>query len=127
MFSPLSQSDAAFNHLVETTVFCQLAWNPLDLYYANWKKGRLHGEVDFVRLDKLSQKPDRAVEIKWSDRYFRQPADLKSLLTFMETNTLSQAVVTSISEVGIKMMECGQLHFVPTALYAYTKGMECVK
>lgn len=127
VFSPLSQSDAAFNHLVETTVFCQLAWNPLDLYYANWKKGRLHGEVDFVRLDKLSQKPDRAVEIKWSDRYFRQPADLKSLLTFMETNTLSQAVVTSISEVGIKMMECGQLHFVPTALYAYTKGMECVK
>ncbi|MDE5786359.1 MAG: ATP-binding protein [Duncaniella sp.] len=127
VFSPLSQTDAAFNHLVETAVFCQLAWNTRDLFYANWKKGRTHGEVDFVRLDILSQKPDRIVEIKWSDRYYSRPADLKSLLTFMETNNLRQAVVTSVSDTGVKDMECGRLHFVPTALYAYVKGIDVVK
>ncbi len=127
VFSPLAQTDAAFNHLVETAVFCQLAWDIHELYYANWKKGRTHGEVDLVRLDILSQKPDRIVEIKWSDRYYEHPAELKSLLTFMETNHLKQAVVTSVSDTGVKNMQCGQLHFVPTALYTYVKGMDCVK
>ncbi|MDE6580999.1 MAG: ATP-binding protein [Duncaniella sp.] len=127
VFSPLSQADAAFNHLVETAVYCQLAWNMHDVYYANWKKGRTHGEVDLVRLDSLSQKPDRIVEIKWSDRYYEHPSELKSLLTFMETNSVGRAVVTSVTDTGIKDMNCGRLHFVPAALYAYVKGMDCVK
>lgn len=127
IFSPLSQSDSAFNHLVETAVYCQFDNYTEDLYYASWKKGRLCGEVDFVKVGSLSQKPERAVEIKWSDRYIRQPSELKSLLTFMTTNNLTGAVVTSISESGVRQMECGNLHFVPTALYAYTKGVECVK
>ncbi|MDE6485433.1 MAG: ATP-binding protein [Duncaniella sp.] len=126
VFSPLSQTDAAFNHLVETAVYCQLAWNMHDVYYANWKKGRTHGEVDLVRLGTLSQKPDRIVEMKWSDRYYEHPSELKSLLTFMETNSMGRAVVTSVSETGIKDMNCGILHFVPAALYAYVKGMDCV-
>ncbi|MDE6396241.1 MAG: ATP-binding protein [Muribaculaceae bacterium] len=127
IFSPLNQADAAFNHLVETTVFSQLGNEKDDLYFANWKKGRISGEVDFVRLGILSQKPERAVEVKWSDRYYRQPGELKSLLAFMETNKLSGGVVTTISETGSREMGCGTLHFVPTSLYAYTKGIECVK
>ncbi len=126
VFSPVTQSDAAFNHLVETAVFCQFG-NDDELYYANWKKGRLNGEVDFVKLDILSQKPARATEIKWSDRYYKQPAELKSLLTFMQTNNLSRAVVTTVSGAGSKTMDCGVLQFVPTALYAYTKGIDCIK
>lgn len=127
VFSPLSQTDSAFNHLVETAVFCQSDANSDELYYANWKKGRSSGEVDFVRLNRITQKPDRVVEVKWSDRYYRQPSELKSLLTFMETNHLRQAVVTSISDKGTRGLDCGQLQFVPTALYAYTKGIEYVK
>ncbi|MDE6301706.1 MAG: ATP-binding protein [Muribaculaceae bacterium] len=127
VFSPVGQSDTAFNHLVETAVFSQFCQRTEDLYYANWKKGRQNGEVDFVRLDSLSQKPDRALEIKWSDRYFKQPSELKSLLTFMSTNSLSRAVVTSITETGARSMECGSLHFVPTALYTYTQGIQSVK
>lgn len=126
IFSPLSQSDGTFNHLVETAVFCQFGNND-DIYYANWKKGRISGEVDFVRLDMLSQKPDRAVEIKWSDRYYKQPGELKSLLSFMQNNKLQRAVVTTANATGSYRMECGELQFVPTALYAYTKGIECVK
>lgn len=127
IFSPLSQSDSAFNHLVETTVFSQLGNEKDDLFFANWKKGRINGEVDFVRLNILSQKPDRAVEVKWSDRYYNNPGELKSLLTFMETNRLKGAVVTTISETGSLEMKCGTIHFVPTSLYSYTKGIETVK
>ena len=126
VFSPLTQSDGAFNHLVETAVYCQFGGND-DVYYANWKKGRTSGEVDFVRLNVLSQKPDRAVEIKWSDRYYKQPGELKSLLSFMQNNNLKRAVVTTVNDAGNRKMECGELQFVPTALYAYTKGIESVK
>lgn len=127
VFSPAGPSDAAFNHLVETAVFCQFGSGVDELFYANWKKGRLSGEVDFVRLNIMSHKPERAVEVKWSDRYFKQPAELKSLLAFMGANNLTGAVVTSVSATGSKVLDCGRLHFVPTALYAYTKGMESVK
>lgn len=125
VFSPLSPSDNAFNHLVETAVFSQL--DCPELYFANWKRGRSNGDVDFVRLNMLTQKPERAVEVKWSNRYYRQPSELKSLLTFMMGNKLKEAVVTSVSESGTREMECGTIHFVPTALYAYTKGVESVK
>lgn len=127
VFSPLSQSDAAFNHLVETAVYCQIGYNNDNLYYANWKKGRKCGEVDLVRLDVLSQKPDRAIEVKWSDRYAKMPSELRSLLTFMTTNQLSRAVVTSASVSETRAVDCGTLQFVPTAVYAFTKGIESVK
>lgn len=127
VFSPVAQTDTAFNHLVETALFCQFGIIDDELYYANWKKGRVSGEVDFVRLDILTQKPARAIEVKWSDRYYKQPAELKSLLTFMTTNGLSRAVVTSATDSGTRTMDCGTLHFVPTALYAYSRGIDCVK
>lgn len=127
IFSPLTQSDAAFCHLVETAVLCQMADYEGEMFYANWKKGRLSGEVDFVKLDRLSLKPLRATEVKWSDRYFRHPSDLKSLLTFMNSNGLNRAVVTTISENGTKTIDDKILTFVPTALYAYTKGIESAK
>lgn len=128
IFSPLTPNDDAFSHLVETAVLCQFAPGDVDnLFYANWKKGKTSGEVDLLRLNPLTQKPARALEIKWSDRYFSKPAELKSLLTFMFTNNLPRAVVTSIAEMGTKTMDCGTLQFVQTALYAYSAGMKSAK
>lgn len=129
IFSPLSTSDAAFNHLVETAVLCQFDFSTSsdELFYANWKKGHNSGEVDLVRLNPLTQKPDRLVEIKWSNRYFKQPAELNSLLAFMTMNKMRQAVVTSVSECDTRQLDCGLIHFVPTSLYAYTKGIESAK
>ncbi len=127
VFSPADQSTPAFNHLVETAVFCQFGSVDSSLFYANWKKGRTSGEVDFVRLNSLTQKPDRAVEVKWSDRYFHHPGELKSLTTFLSTNCLGQALVTTATESGKKTEKELFLQFVPTALYTYTKGIESVK
>ena len=36
------------------------------------------GEVDIVFLDTKAQAPERVVEVKWSDRYFERPEELKS-------------------------------------------------
>lgn len=127
VFTPLNSNDSAFPHLVETAVYCQFANFTHELYYANWKKGRTSGEVDFVRLDPLTQKPDRALEIKWSDKYYNHPSELKSLMAFMTANQLAGGVVTTIKESGKRELECGYLQFVPTALYAYSRGADSVK
>lgn len=127
-FAPLSPSDKIFHHMVETAVFNQFsAHDASDLYYANWKKGRQSGEVDLVRLDILSQKPKRALEVKWSNRYSNAPGELTSLLGFMNQNSMPHAVVTTISETGRKEVGKHLLQFVPCALYAYTCGLESVK
>lgn len=128
IFSPITSSDSAFNHLVETAVVGQFSsGREQELYYANWKKGRQSGEVDLVRLNMLTQKPERALEVKWSDRYYQSPSELKSLLGFMEMNKLDKAVVTTVGESAAKLMECGTLQFVPTALYVYSVGIDSVK
>lgn len=90
--------------------------------YANWKIGRTQGEVDLVGINEALQKPCWAVEIKWSDRFFDKPTELSSLQYYMEKNHLSQALVTSISQAGMKNMDFGKLHFIPCACYAYTVG-----
>lgn len=128
LFSPVSPSDVVFNHLVETAVFDQYASEALDnLFYANWKKGKLSGEVDLVRLSPITQKPARAVELKWSDRYVKNSGELKSLLGFMELNSMERALVTTETVSAVRSMQKVTLQFVPTALYAYTIGRESVK
>lgn len=128
VFSPVTPDDEAFNHLVEAAIYTQLSQSDKeDLYYANWRSGRRCGEVDFVRLDILGQKPERALEVKWSDKYSRNPGELKSLLAFMENNNLERAVVTSVTEARLARMDRISLQFVPTALYAYAAGIESVK
>ncbi len=52
-----------------------------------------------------------ALEIKWSNRYFETPGELKSLLTFCETNNLKSALVTTIDKTGSREMQKMKLHF----------------
>ena len=86
------------------------------------------GEVDIVGISEARQKPEWAVEVKWSNKPFLNPsAELKSLETFMKTNGLTHAIVTSISETGKKEMPYGYLQFMPVACYAYTVGGNTLK
>lgn len=128
LFSPVTPSDPVFSHLVETAVLDQFtSYNADNLFYANWKKGRSSGEVDLVRLSPISQKATHITEIKWSDRYANNPAELKSILGFIDMNDLNKGVVTTESISSSKEMQRALLQFVPTALYAYTIGLESVK
>lgn len=125
VFGVPSDSDLTFTHLVETTLYIQnVGMTGDELFYANWKSGRKSGEVDLVRIGKFTQKPERILEIKWSDKYYEKPALLKSLLTFMETNSLNRAVVTTRSAAGRKEMNGMTLQYVPSALFAYYSGMK---
>ena len=123
MFQPISEQDNEIGDMVETAVYAQ--WIPrqgVSIRYANWKIGKLQGEVDIVGLNIARQKPDWAVEIKWTDRFFDHPNELVSLKYFMEKNKMSYALVTSISKSGSIKIDNLALQFIPVACYAYIVG-----
>jgi hypothetical protein len=109
--------------MVETAVYAQ--WFPrlgTELRYANWRQGKLQGEVDIVGLDIARRKPTWAVEVKWSNWFYNNPGDLVSLQYFMGLNNMTEALVTSLSETGDKSVNGLTFHFMPVACYAYIVG-----
>ena len=122
LFEPIKMIDRNIGDMIETAIYSQ--WIPRNehIAYANWKIGHKQGEVDLVGINEALQKPYWAVEIKWSDRFFEKPAELSSLQYYMEKNHMAHALVTSISQKGIKKMDFGKLLFIPCACYAYTVG-----
>ncbi len=123
LFSPISETDTEMGNMVETAVLSQwMHRENLDLTYARWKDGRNEGEVDLVLVDDKKFKPVWGVEIKWSNRYFERPQELKSLIQFCKENVFDNALVTSIDQQGIKSLESLQFTFLPAAVYTYNIG-----
>lgn len=124
LFQPITMANNEMGEMVETTVFAQ--WIPRlgnNVSYANWRIGKKEmGEVDIVGINEARLKPDWAVEVKWSDRYFENPNELSSLKTYMETNHLPTAIVTTMTQSGLSSQPWGNLRFVPAACYAYVVG-----
>ena len=124
LFQPLTMSDQEIGALVETAIYAQ--WIPrlgTDIAYASWRQGRKElGEVDIIGINRGRCKADWAVEVKWTDRYYENPSELRSLHSFMEANRLTQALVTTLSQSGLKDMPWGGLQFMPSACYAYIVG-----
>ena len=122
LFQPIKMTDDEIGDMVETTVYSQ--WIPrqgVDISFANWRLNKKEqGEVDIVGIDAGRQKPQWAVEIKWSDRYANHPGELESLLWYMPKNGLTDAIVTSETVTTMKEMDNVTLHFMPVACYAYT-------
>lgn len=119
LFSPLLPTDEAIGNMVETAIYSQ--WMHREWFtpfYARWK----NGEVDMVGLDEKKLKPQWALEIKWSNRFYEEPGELKSLLHFCENNKLNSALITTIDIEGIKEQRGVQLNFVPASIYAYVVG-----
>ena len=126
LFTPLQATDKLMGAMVETAIFAQwLQREWFEPWYARWN-GRSQGEVDMVGLSLHNFKPIWALEIKWSNRYFENPGELKSLLGFCETNNLKSALVTTIDKSGTKQVKDIRLHFLPSALYAYTVGKNTI-
>ena len=123
LFQPINDKDNEIGDMVETAVYAQ--WFPRqeqDVYYANWKQGKLQGEVDIVGIGRLTQKPEWAVEIKWSDRFYERLEDLVSLKYFMKKSGLHFSIVTSVSKSGLRSSDNLDFHFIPVACYAYAVG-----
>lgn len=123
LFSPIAAIDNEMGNMIETAILSQwMHRENLDLTYARWKDGRSEGEVDLVLVDSRKFKPVWAVEIKWSNRYFDFPKNLKSLIQFCKENNLNNAVVTSIDKQGVIMESGLNLTFLPASIYAYNIG-----
>ncbi len=123
LFSPISETDNEMGNMVETAVLSQwMHREKLDLTYARWKEGRNEGEVDLVLVDDKKFKPQWGVEIKWSNRYFEKPNELKSLIHFCKSNQFQNALVTSIDQLGIKQIDGLLFSFLPASIYSYNIG-----
>ena len=123
LFSPIKEGDEEIGNIVETAILAQwMHREKLNLTYARWKEGRREGEVDLVQIDDKHFKPQWAVEIKWSNRYYQMPQDLISLSNFCKVNKLSVAVITTKDIIGIKTIDEINLTFIPSAIYAYNVG-----
>jgi len=129
LFQPIDEHDEMIGNMVETAVFAQWIPRNASIAYANWNQGQnKQGEVDIVGINEARQKPEWAVEVKWTNSPFANPlSELKSLETFMKTNGLTRAIVTSISETGKKDLPYGCLQFMPVSCYAYTVGENTLK
>ncbi|MBW7869085.1 MAG: ATP-binding protein [Brumimicrobium sp.] len=123
LFSPISEIDKEMGNMVETAVLSQwMHREKLDLTYARWKEGRSEGEVDLVLVDDKKYKPVWGVEVKWSNRYFEKPNELKSLITFCKNNKFEKALVTSIDQTGVKEIDNLLFSFLPASVYSYNIG-----
>ncbi len=118
LFSPITATDEMIGHMVETAIFAQwMHRESFTLWYGRWTGG----EVDLVGLSK-TLKPSWVLEIKWSDRYYDHPKDLKSLIKFCKENKLQNPLVTTINREGNKEFEGLNIQYIPAASYAYTVG-----
>ena len=127
LFSTLRATDMQMGEMVETAIFAQwIQRENSGICYASWKQGHKAGEVDMVGTHPSTFKPQWAVEIKWSDRYYGKPRELVSLLQFMKSNQLKQTIVTTISKSGIENIDSMQLVFIPAAIYTYLVGKNTI-
>ena len=119
LFAPLTAEADGMGAIVETAIFSQWMQRTSFIpYYARWK----NGEVDLISISRKTNKPDWAVEIKWSNRYFEAPNELKSLAAFCKENNLTQALSTTIDKTGLKEYNDIRIQYVPAAVYAYNVG-----
>lgn len=121
LFSIITADDPVVSDLVETAIFAQWFHSDARLHYARWDGG----EVDMVHLEK-SESVNWAVEVKWTDRYYQRPEELKALLTFCHSRNLSTALVTTRSALGDRTIKSVDLEFRPASLYCFTVGYEII-
>jgi len=123
LFSPIKESDEEMGNMVETAILAQwMHREKLNLTYARWKEGRKEGEVDLVLIDDKHFKPQWAVEIKWSNRYYQMPQDLLSLMNFCRVNKLMSAIITTKDITGAKTIDEMNFTFISSSIYAYNVG-----
>jgi len=128
LFGPVDAEHEAMGALTETAIFSQWLHSTRfieQIYYARWGSGK---EIDIVGVDKLKQKAVWATEVKWSDRYYSSPSELKALLEFMGNHKLVRPpLVTTRSKDGKKVIKDKEIEFSPASLHCYTIGKNVLR
>jgi predicted AAA+ superfamily ATPase len=123
LFGAPAEDDQTMGALAETALFAQWFHEPLiveQLYYARWQAG----EIDIVSLDRDTQKPFWATEVKWSDRPAKDSRQLRHLAAFRAKHpSLEQCQVTTRTLAGQGTLPDGSpVELVPTSLAVYRVG-----
>lgn len=122
LFGPVAESHPAMGCMAETAVFSQWLHNTAyvdSLYYSRWEKG----EVDLVSLEPARQRPRFAVEVKWSDRSFEDPKEIKGLVDFARKHKMPRIpLTTTLSKEGRHEVAGVEVEFSPVSLHCYTVG-----
>ena len=123
LFGPVKPDDEAMGRLVETAVFAQNFAAGTELHYARWRERGSEGEVDFVHLGP-GWTPDRAVEVKWSDRFARRPQELAGLAEFARRHPQAPITLTtrSFGPATVGWPGPGTLRVLPASLYCHGRG-----
>ncbi len=126
LFGAPNPDSENYGRLVETAIMTQWFHNVNEdsIYYARWP----NGEIDVVYLEPASQKPEWLVEVKWTDRFFERPSELKALLQFAREHEdiLDKPLVTTREARGTRRAGGLDIDFVPAAVYAYSVGKNLV-
>ncbi len=120
LFGPVTDQDAAMGSLTETAIFSQWLHNASfvdTLYYARWARG----EVDLLSLDTARQRPQFAIEVKWSDRAGENPKEIRGLIEFARRHPLPRLpLLTTISTAGVRYFGDVAVELEPASLHGYT-------
>jgi predicted AAA+ superfamily ATPase len=122
LFGFVSAEDDAMGRLAETAVWSQWMHSThlsMSLHYARWKSGRQDLEVDIVSVNQRTQKPDFAVEVKWSDRIVETPGDLRGLREFAAKHPMIRKPLLVTTRTRTEQTS-PDVHFIPTSLYCYS-------
>lgn len=112
LFGPISEEHHFMGNVVETAIMSQwLHSSPHDLYYSRWKGG----EVDLVCLQQ--QKINWCIEIKWTNRFFDRPEELKSLVSLAQKHHLKDVLTTTIDKSGRRVVGGINIEFVEASVY----------
>lgn len=124
LFEPVTQQHDFMGNMAETAIVSQWlhSTSMANIYYARWRGGF---EVDLVYLsrDEISW----CVEIKWSNRYFDRPGELKGLLKIGSRDKPIDVSCTTIDKKGDKFVHGVKINFLETSLYCYLLGRNTIK
>ena len=122
LFTQIEKDDRFIGHLAETAIFAQWFHSETPLHYARWKGG----EIDIVNIEP-GGKNNWAVEVKWSDRFYDRPSDLKNVFQFCHANNLREIAVTTLTKTGRITADNINIDFVPASLYCYEVGYNLLR
>ena len=121
LFGQVDAEGEEMGNLTETAIFSQ--WQHADnvtLCYARWGDR----EVDMVGLGNKTQKPEWAVEVKWSDRLINHYELLEHCVELITKNpSISEPIlVTSKTLSDAILYKNSAFEFMPSSLYCYQLG-----
>jgi len=127
LFGQIDAASAAMGSLTETAIFSQWQHSQAtQLFYARWTTG----EIDIVYMDAVEQRPEWAVEVKWSDRPFKARDELDNCVEFVSKNPkIKQPIlITSRTVAASNVNHSGvKFSFTPSSVYAYTLGSNILR